>query len=216
MGAAARLAQRPGGLAIRPRLGGPARRFHSASIVPTAALSDLGGESGGPPVEVVAAIIQRCGGEFLLAQRPAGKVYAGYWEFPGGKIEAGEPAEHALARELHEELGIDIEGCYPWLTRDYVYAHGHVRLNFFRVLAWRGEPHPLEDQAIAWQALEAPSVSPMLPANAPVLASLTLPHEYAITDAGHRGSARMLATLQRRLEQDLKLVQVREPALAAA
>lgn len=167
-------------------------------------------------IEVAAAVMQRADGRFLLAQRPPGKLYAGYWEFPGGKIEAGEPPERALARELHEELGIDIERVYPWLTREYVYPHGHVRLNFFRVLAWRGEPHPREDQAIAWQALGVPSVSPMLPANAPVLASLVLPHEYAITDAGHMGTARMLAALERRLEQGLKLVQVREPELAHA
>ena len=164
-------------------------------------------------IAVAAAVIQRADGRFLLAQRPRGKVYAGYWEFPGGKIEAGEPAERALARELHEELGIDIERLYPWLTREYVYPHGHVRLQFFRVLAWRGEPHPREDQAIAWQALAAPRVSPMLPANAPVLASLTLPHEYAITAAREMGTARMLAALERRLEQGLKLVQVREPDL---
>ena len=164
-------------------------------------------------IEVAAAVIQRADGRFLLAQRPPGKIYAGHWEFPGGKIEAGEPAERALARELHEELGIDVRTVYPWITREYVYPHGHVRLNFFRVLEWVGEPHPREDQAIAWQALEAPSVSPMLPANAPVLASLALAHEYAITDAGHLGPARMLAALERRLEHGLKLVQVREPDL---
>ena len=167
-------------------------------------------------IEVAAAVIQRADGRFLLGQRPPGKVYAGYWEFPGGKIEAGEPPERALARELHEELGIDIEQCYPWLTREYVYPHGHVRLSFFRVLAWKGEPQPREDQAIAWQALAAPSVSPMLPANAPVLASLRLAHEYAITDAARLGSAPMLAALERRLEQGMKLVQVREPELAPA
>jgi 8-oxo-dGTP diphosphatase len=164
-------------------------------------------------IEVAAAVIQRADGRFLLAQRPPGKVYAGYWEFPGGKIEAGEPPERALARELHEELGMDAERIYPWITREYVYPHGHVRLNFFRVLAWRGDPHPREDQAIAWQALGAPSVAPMLPANAPVLASLALPYEYAITDAARLGSAPMLAALERRLEQGLKLVQVREPDL---
>src|SRR5262249_52259247 len=190
---ATRLAQRARRLSVRARLGRPA-----------------------PPkvIEVAAAVIQRADGRFLLAQRPRGKVYAGYWEFPGGKIEPGEPPERALARELHEELGTDMERAYPWVTRESVYPHGHVRLNFFRVLAWRGEPQPREDQAIAWQALEAPSVSPMLPANAPVLASLTLPHEYAITDAARLGTAPMLAALERRLEQGLKLVQVREPELA--
>jgi 8-oxo-dGTP diphosphatase len=164
-------------------------------------------------IEVAAAVIQRPDGSFLLAQRPAGKVYAGYWEFPGGKVEPGERAASALSRELHEELGIDAGRVYPWITREYVYPHGHVRLSFFRVLSWSGEPHPREDQAIAWQAAAAPMVSPMLPANAPVLASLALPHEYAITDAARFGTAEMLALLERRLEQGLKLVQVREPAL---
>ena len=167
-------------------------------------------------IEVAAAVIQQPDSRFLLAQRPAGKVYAGYWEFPGGKIEAGEPADRALARELHEELGIDVRASYPWITREYVYPHGHVRLNFFRVLEWSGEPHPREDQAIAWQVLGTAMVSPMLPANAPVLASLALPHEYAVTDAARLGTAEMLARLERRLAQGLKLVQIREPELDPA
>jgi 8-oxo-dGTP diphosphatase len=164
-------------------------------------------------IEVVAAVIERPDGAFLLAQRPPGKVYAGYWEFPGGKVEPGEAAHDALARELHEELGIEVEQAYPWITREYVYPHGHVRLNFFRVRAWRGEPHPREDQAIAWQAPDGAMAAPMLPANAPVLAALALPHEYAITDAARRGIGPMLEVLERRLEQGLRLVQVREPQL---
>src|SRR5204863_2766352 len=195
MVAAARLAQRPRGLPVRPRLGGTP--FENV-------------------IEVAAAVIQRPDGRFLLAQRPTGKVYAGYWEFPGGKIEAGEPAERALARELHEELGIDVRSSYPWITREFVYPHGHVRLNFYRVLDWSGEPQPREDQAIAWQASDAPTVTPMLPANAPVLASLALPHEYAVTDAARLGTAEMLARLERRLAQGLKLVQIREPELDPA
>jgi 8-oxo-dGTP diphosphatase len=164
-------------------------------------------------IEVAAAVIERPDGSFLLAQRPPGKVYAGYWEFPGGKVEPGEAAEQALARELHEELGIDVEQAYPWITREYVYPHGHVRLNFFRVHAWRGEPHPREDQAIAWQARDGAMAVPMLPANAPVLAAIALPHEYAITDAARLGVAPMLQALERRLGEGLRLVQVREPAL---
>jgi 8-oxo-dGTP diphosphatase len=166
-------------------------------------------------IEVAAAVIQRPDGRFLLAQRPTGKVYAGYWEFPGGKIEPGEPAEGALARELHEELGMDVRVAYPWIRREHVYPHGHVGLNFFRVLEWSGEPHPREDQAIAWQALGAAMVAPMLPANAPVLASLALPHEYAVTDAARLGTAEMLARLERRLESGLRLLQIREPGLDA-
>jgi 8-oxo-dGTP diphosphatase len=166
-------------------------------------------------VEVAAAVIQRPDGAFLLAQRPEGKVYAGYWEFPGGKAEPGEPAARALVRELREELGIDVERAYPWITRVFTYPHATVRLNFFRVTRWRGEPQPKEDQAIAWQRLGGDLVSPMLPANAPVLASLALPVEYAVTDATRWGARAMLEKLQWRLEQGLKLLQVREPGLAA-
>lgn len=165
------------------------------------------------PVEVAAAVIQRADGAFLLARRPAGKVYAGYWEFPGGKIEPGEDPERALARELHEELGIDARTCFPWITREYVYPHAAVRLSFFRVTAWSGEPHPREDQAIAWQRFDAPLAEPMLPANAPVLAALALPQEYAITDAQSRGIPEMLARIEARLAAGLKLIQVRDRGL---
>jgi len=164
-------------------------------------------------VEVAAAVIQRADGAFLLAQRPAGKVYAGYWEFPGGKVEAGEASEHALARELHEEIGIDACTAYPWITRVYAYPHATVRLNFFRVTAWKGDPHPREEQAIAWQRFGAPLAEPMLPANAPVLAALALPHEYAITDAENRGREPMLAKIRERLGAGLKLIQVRDKEL---
>ena len=165
-------------------------------------------------LEVAAAVVQRADGAFLLARRPAGKVYAGYWEFPGGKIEPGEPAEQALARELREELGIEPEIAYPWLTREFVYPHAAVRLSFFRVTSWRGEPHPRENQEIAWQRHGEPLVAPMLPANAPVLAALALPHEYAITDAVRLGTVGMLQRIRDRLAQGLRLIQVRDRGLA--
>jgi 8-oxo-dGTP diphosphatase len=164
-------------------------------------------------VEVAAAVLQRADGSFLLAQRPAGKVFAGYWEFPGGKLEAGEAPELALARELHEELGIEVERAYPWLSRVFAYPHATVRLRFYRVAQWRNEPRPRERQALTWQRLDDRMVEPMLPANAPVLASLALPWEYAITDAAAFGIARMLSLLEERLEHGLKLLQIREPKL---
>ncbi len=161
-------------------------------------------------VEVAAAVIERADGAFLLAQRPAGKVYAGWWEFPGGKVDEGESAHAALVRELHEELAIDVTRSYPWITRVYTYPHATVRLNFFRVTEWRGEPHPKEDQAIRWQRLDEPIAEPMLPANAPVLRSLALPLEYAITDAQTYGLDSMLARVEARLKQGLRLIQVRD------
>lgn len=167
-------------------------------------------------VDVAAAVILRADGAFLLAQRPPGKVYAGWWEFPGGKIESGEAPEHALARELHEELGIDVVRAYPWLTRVYAYEHATVRLHFFRVLEFRGEPHGRESQAFTWQLPGATPVEPMLPANAPVLRSLALPHEYAISSAETMGVEPFIARLEARLAGGLRLVQLRDKTLPPA
>lgn len=161
-------------------------------------------------IEVVAAVLERADGSFLLAQRPAGKVYAGWWEFPGGKVEAGEPLARALERELLEELGIRVRKAYPWITRVHVYEHGTVALHFFRVVEWQGEPHPHEGQAFVWQRSDQPVVEPMLPANGPVLASLALPLEYAITDAKSLGLLAQLERLEARLRNGLRLIQVRD------
>ncbi|HYD58375.1 MAG TPA: Nudix family hydrolase [Burkholderiales bacterium] len=164
-------------------------------------------------IEVAAAVLLRGDGAFLLAKRPEGKVYAGYWEFPGGKVEPGEDARQALGRELEEELGIQVRRAAPWITRVFAYPHGTVRLHFFRVSAWNGEPYPREHQAISWQRLEASLLEPMLPANAPVLASLALPAEYAVTDAARLGTRAMLELLERRMAAGLRMVQVREPGM---
>jgi 8-oxo-dGTP diphosphatase len=99
---------------------------------------------------------------------------------------------------------------YPWISRVHVYEHGTVMLNFFRVVSWRGEPHPRESQAFAWQRLGETSVAPMLPANGPVLASLALPLEYAITDAQSLGLVAQLERIEARLKNGLRLIQVRD------
>ncbi len=176
-------------------------------------------------VEVAAAVLQRPDGSFLLAQRPADKIWAGYWEFPGGKIEPGETAHHALVRELREELGIIAQTAYPWLTRVFTYPHATVRLNFFRVTAWSGELHPHEGQEFAWQPPLSPvrsreggsgriSVSPILPANAPILRALELPTLYAISNIAELGVEQFLARLQAGLAEGLRLIQLREKNLA--
>jgi 8-oxo-dGTP diphosphatase len=161
-------------------------------------------------IEVVAAVLERADGSFLLAQRPPGKVYAGWWEFPGGKVEAGEPLAKALERELVEELGIRVVKAYPWITRVHVYEHGTVMIHFFRVVEWQGEPHPHEGQAFVWQRIDGPSVEPMLPANGPVLAALALPLEYAITDAKALGLVAQLERVEARVQSGLRLIQVRD------
>ncbi len=161
-------------------------------------------------VEVVAAVIFNGSGQFLLAQRPVGKVYAGYWEFPGGKVDAGESTRAALARELHEELGIEVITAYPWLTRDFDYEHAAVRLRFFRVMAWSGTLQSREAQEFSWQSIDSLSVAPLLPANGPILRALAVPHIYAITCAQEMGRAAQLAAIEHALRDGLRLIQVRE------
>ncbi|MDP2834249.1 MAG: Nudix family hydrolase [Pseudomonadota bacterium] len=165
-------------------------------------------------VEVAAAVIERPDGTFLMARRPQGKAYAGWWEFPGGKVEAGETARHALDRELREELGIEVVEAWPWLKRSFVYPHAHVMLRFFRVTAWEGEPHPHEGQVLAWCHARSPEVEPILPANGPIMQALQLPLEYAISDASILGVAVFLERLRQRLAGGLRLVQLREKFLA--
>ena len=160
-------------------------------------------------VQVAAAVIER-GGEVLLAQRPPGKVYAGYWEFPGGKLEPGESPRDALDRELHEELGLRVRDASPWLTQRFVYPHAHVELHFFRVRAFDGEPTGHDGQAFAWQDPRAIHVAPLLPANARVLAALTLPRIYGITCASDLGEDAFLQRMERAFARGLRLVQVRE------
>ena len=164
-------------------------------------------------VEVAVAVLQRPDGTFLMAQRPEGKAYAGYWEFPGGKVESGESPYHALVRELHEELGIDVETAYPWLTRVFTYPHATVRLNFFRVTSWKGEPHGRENQLLSWQRLPELTVSPILPANTPIMRALQLPHLYAISNAAELGTEVFLQRLQLALNNGLRLLQIREKDL---
>lgn len=169
-----------------------------------------------PVTRVAAAVLLRADGSFLLAQRPAGRVYAGYWEFPGGKLEAGEAPRHALDRELREELGIVVREAYPWIVRRFTYEHAFVELHFFRVFAWDGELHPHEGQAFCWQTLDHLTVAPMLPANAPVLAALALPAVYGITMASELGIDAQIARADMALEGGLKLLQLREPGMPAA
>ncbi|PWB55011.1 MAG: DNA mismatch repair protein MutT, partial [Nitrosomonadales bacterium] len=167
-------------------------------------------------VDVVAAVILQPDGRFLLARRPEGKPYAGYWEFPGGKVEAGEALLHALARELHEELGIDVEHAWPWLVRHFDYEHASVKLHFFRVVGWHGEPHGREGQLLAWQEPGRVDVAPLLPANGPILSALGLPSRYAITQFAAMGEMRFMEQLEAALENGLRLIQLREKSFSPA
>lgn len=169
-----------------------------------------------PYVEAAVAVLRREDGQVLLGQRPEGKPWAGWWEFPGGKIEAGETPFHALQRELHEELGVEADIAYPWLTRTFDYPERTVKLRFFTVRRWRGEPHGRENQQLCWQHPDTVEVGPLLPANAPILDALRLPPVYAITNLHELGPERFYPGLQAALERGLRLVQVREKQLPGA
>jgi 8-oxo-dGTP diphosphatase len=119
-------------------------------------------------VDVAVGVLLQVNGQFLLTSRPEGKVYAGYWEFPGGKLEAAESVEQALRRELQEELGITIGVAQVWKTQMVDYPHALVRLHFCKVWDWQGELQMREGQLHAWQTLPV-GVVPVLPGTLPVL-----------------------------------------------
>ena len=132
------------------------------------------------PVDVAVGVLIDAQGRFLLTTRPPGKVYAGYWEFPGGKVEHGESIEQALRRELHEELGITIAAAQPWQVELVDYPHARVRLHFCKVFAWQGDFEMREGQAMAWQQLPV-QVAPVLPGTVPVL-------RWFAAERGHAGA----------------------------
>lgn len=136
-------------------------------LVADAGLPRQGGANR-PVVDVAVGVLIRPEGDFLLTSRPVGKVYAGYWEFPGGKLEPGESVAQALQRELQEELGITIGSATPWRVEMVDYPHALVRLNFCKVFSWTGELEMREAQLFAWQQLPV-QVEPVLPGTVPVL-----------------------------------------------
>jgi 8-oxo-dGTP diphosphatase len=136
-------------------------------------------------VEVAVGVLLRSDGAFLLTSRPAGKAYAGYWEFPGGKLEAGESVEQALRRELQEEIGVTIAAAEPWKVELVDYPHALVRLHFCKVLHWSGDLQMREAQTFAWQQLPV-QVTPVLPGTVPVL-------DWFAAERGHVGATLLVA-----------------------
>ena len=148
-----------------------------------------GADAEGPElrraVDVAVGVLIDEAGHFLLTSRPAGKVYAGYWEFPGGKLEAGESVQTALRRELNEELGVTIGAAVPWNVTVVDYEHARVRLHFCKVREWHGAIEMREGQAMAWQTLPV-DVAPVLPGTLPVL-------EWFAAEQGFRGATHRAA-----------------------
>jgi 8-oxo-dGTP diphosphatase len=135
---------------------------------------DGGGTAEGaqrPVTEVAVGILVDSEGRYLLTSRPPGKVYAGYWEFPGGKLESGESVEQALRRELQEEIGVTIGPATAWRQSLVDYPHALVRLNFCKVYDWSGDLHMHEGQSHRWERLPV-NCKPVLPGTVPVLAWL--------------------------------------------
>lgn len=121
-------------------------------------------------MDVVAGILIRENGDILIAQRPQGKPYAGYWEFPGGKVEVGETLENALKREFMEELGVTLLDLYPWCGITQSYPHLDVRLHCYICRKWAGKIKSRENQAFEWQ--NPITVSPLLPTAKPLISWL--------------------------------------------
>ena len=132
--------------------------------------------SGRPIVEVAVGVLIKPDQSILLGQRPEGKPYAGYWEFPGGKMEADETLLQALQRELQEEIDVSINDASEFLVIEHDYPHAYVRLHICLVTSWVGEPKGIENQALAWvlkNEITKPKLEPILPATLPILEKLS-------------------------------------------
>lgn len=165
-----------------------------------------------PEIEVVAAVLRDRDGRVLVAERPAGKPHAGFWEFPGGKLEPGEPAATALQRELNEELGIGVERAHRLLRLSHSYPERRVHLDVWRVARYSGRPVAHEGQRLAWVAPAELADWRLLPADGPIVAALKLPPLMLVTPVPG-DKADFLARLRASLEAGVDFVQLRAPGL---
>ncbi len=161
-------------------------------------------------IHVAAAVIRGTDGQVLIARRPEDKHQGGLWEFPGGKVEAGETARAALERELHEELGIRVEAAQPLITVRHDYPDKQVLLEVFEVTAFAGEPHGAEGQPLAWVSPKALPDHAFPAANQPIVAAARLPEHYLITPDGLEPGA-LLKGVRAALEAGARLIQLRAP-----
>ena len=164
-------------------------------------------------IVVAVGILIKKDGQVLMAKRPKGKISSGFWEFPGGKVKSGESLEHALQRELFEEVGVSVYSFFPWITRVTHQNGCDVILKFFRVNIWEGNPVAREGQELKWQSPSEIRVNPVLPANHKVLKFLRLPSIYGISDATSLNSFVFSKKLDNAVKQGLRFIQVRDKKL---
>ena len=168
-----------------------------------------------PVVDVAIGILQSPDGRVLMAERTATQISAGFWELPGGKVDPGETAAEAVVRELAEEIGVTALAVRPWIRYEHAFRLRRIRMFFFRVERWSGTPHGREGQRVAWVDPVHPDVAPILPSLERVLIALGLPSIYAVSDAARDGGAAgFLAHLEAALRAGLRMVHMREPAMA--
>jgi 8-oxo-dGTP diphosphatase len=168
------------------------------------------------PIHVVAGVIRDAAGRVLVAERPAGRHLAGFWEFPGGKSEPGEPALDALRRELAEELGIRVESAEPLIAVPWTYPEKKIVLDAWLVGAYTGEVHAREHEALRWVDPAALAKLPMPPADVPIVSALRLPDRYLITPALAPGEqAALLGGIERACRAGIRLIQLRQPTWSA-
>jgi 8-oxo-dGTP diphosphatase len=161
---------------------------------------------------VVAAVIVRDSHRVLLARRPVDRHQGGLWEFPGGKVEAGEEPRAALVRELHEELGITMQAARPLIKVRHAYPDKTVLLDVWRVSSFLGEPHGREGQPVEWVATHELPHRDFPAANRPIVTAARLPPLYLVTPEPH-DTAAFLNRLENLLAAGISLVQLRAKSL---
>lgn len=161
-------------------------------------------------IHVAAAVIRRPDGRILIARRADSQHQGGLWEFPGGKVEAGETVQAALARELREELDIEVTTSRPLIRIDHDYPDKHVCLDVWEITGFSGEARGVEGQPLAWvSARELPEYE-FPAANRPIVSAACLPSDYLITPDGME-PPQLLRGIQQAIAEGARLIQLRAP-----
>ncbi len=165
------------------------------------------------PVAVAAAVIHGRDGRFLVSRRPQHLHQGGLWEFPGGKLEAGETAGQALQRELTEELGIRVQEAEPLIRVPWSYPDKTVVLHVWRVTRFDGEPEPREGQGVQWVDGAQLAALPFPDANQPIVTAARLPDRYLVTPEPAGAVDDFLAALDRAVADGINLIHLRARSL---